>query len=115
MAARLPGELGGATAADARDDGGRGGMGPDGQRPDADRPQRHDGAGVVVADEVGRFVYSIRGPDFLDATTGKRLELTTPSQVGGHLSRPGCGRVTMCTYTPGAWSSRYAVSGIGAG
>ncbi|WP_187271814.1 RHS repeat domain-containing protein [Aeromicrobium terrae] len=46
----------------------------------------------------GRFVYSTRGPDFLDTTTGKMLELTTPKQVAAHEKRPGYGGVTMCTY-----------------
>lgn len=50
----------------------------------------------------GRFVYRTRGPDFLDTSTGKLLELTIPGQVGAHLARPGYGGVTMCTYTLGA-------------
>lgn len=47
----------------------------------------------------GRFLYSTRGPDFVDTETGEMLELTTPGQVGSHLARPGYGGVTMCTYT----------------
>jgi hypothetical protein len=36
--------------------------------------------------------------DFLDTTTGKFIELTTPRQVGAHLARPGYGGVTISTY-----------------
>jgi hypothetical protein len=46
-----------------------------------------------------RFIYKIVGPDFLDTTTGKFIELTTQRQVGAHLARPEYGGVTISTYT----------------
>ncbi len=46
-----------------------------------------------------RFIYNIVGPDFLDTTTGKFIELTTPRQAGAHLARPGYGGVIISTYT----------------
>ena len=51
----------------------------------------------------GRFLYSTRGPDFVDTTTGEKLELTTPGEVASHLTPPGDDSVTMCTYTLPAW------------
>jgi hypothetical protein len=47
----------------------------------------------------GRFIYKLIGPDFLDTTTGKLLELTTQRQAAVHLARPGYGGVTIATYT----------------
>jgi hypothetical protein len=46
-----------------------------------------------------RFIYKLVGPDFLDTTTGKLIELTTPRQAAVHLARPGYSRVTISTYT----------------
>jgi hypothetical protein len=46
-----------------------------------------------------RFIYRIVGPDFLDTTTGKFIELTTPRQTAVHLARPGYSGVTISTYT----------------
>jgi|HubBroStandDraft_3_1064219.scaffolds.fasta_scaffold1100697_1 hypothetical protein len=46
-----------------------------------------------------RFLYSTRGPDFVDTETGEMLELTTPREVASHLARPGYDGVPMCTYT----------------
>jgi hypothetical protein len=46
-----------------------------------------------------RFIYRIVGPDFLDTTTGKFIELTTPRQAAVHLARPGYSGVTISTYT----------------
>ena len=46
-----------------------------------------------------RFIYRIVGPDFLDTTTGKFIELTTPRQTAVHLARPGYSGVTISRYT----------------
>jgi hypothetical protein len=46
-----------------------------------------------------RSIYKIVGPDFLDTTTGKFIELTTPRQAAVHLARPGYSGVTISTYT----------------
>jgi hypothetical protein len=44
---------------------------------------------ALSADYPGRFVYSTRGVDFYDTTTGAMIELTTPGQVFSHLARGG--------------------------
>jgi len=46
-----------------------------------------------------RFLYSTKGPDFLDTLTGEQIELTTPGQVGAHMARPGYGEMTYSIYT----------------
>ena len=46
-----------------------------------------------------RFIYKLIGPDFLDTTTGKFIELTTPRQAAVHLARPGYSGATISTYT----------------
>jgi hypothetical protein len=43
-----------------------------------------------------RFSYSTRGPDFTDAVTGQRIELTTPGQASSHAATYG---VPVVTYT----------------
>jgi len=37
----------------------------------------------------GRFTYNRVGPDFLDKTTGRYIELTTPGQVARHAAKGG--------------------------
>jgi hypothetical protein len=56
-------------------------------------------ARVLEMRYTGRFIYKVIGPDFLDTTTGKFIELTTPRQAAAHLARPGYGGVTISTYT----------------
>jgi len=47
----------------------------------------------------GRFKYFRIGPDYLDTTTGARIELTTPGQIASHSLKPGYGPpVTYATY-----------------
>jgi hypothetical protein len=56
-------------------------------------------ARVLEMRYADRFTYKTIGPDFLDATTGKFIELTTPRQAAAHLARPGYDAVTISTYT----------------
>jgi hypothetical protein len=56
-------------------------------------------AEVLEMRYTGRFMYKVIGPDFLDTTTGKFIELTTPRQAAAHLARPGYDAVTISTYT----------------
>jgi hypothetical protein len=59
----------------------------------------HNATAKVLETRIpDRFIYNTVGPDFLDTTTGKFIELTTPRQVGAHLARPGYGGVTISTY-----------------
>jgi hypothetical protein len=41
----------------------------------------------LQATNPGRFIYSTRGPDFVDTLTGEIIELTTPGQVAPHALR----------------------------
>jgi hypothetical protein len=60
----------------------------------------HDATAEALEKQyTSRFIYNRIGPDFLDKTTGKLIELTTPRQVGVHLARPGYDGVTISTYT----------------
>ena len=38
---------------------------------------------------LGKFVYRLVGPDFLDTSSGDLVELTTPGQVTIHMARRG--------------------------
>ncbi|MFN2537802.1 MAG: RHS repeat-associated core domain-containing protein [Mycobacteriales bacterium] len=62
----------------------------------------HRAVAIELRDQYpGRFAYRTRGPDFLDTTSGKTVELTTPEQVGIHQERPGYGDTTYATYRLG--------------
>jgi RHS repeat-associated protein len=41
----------------------------------------------LQATNPGRFIYSTRGPDFVDTLTGEIIELTTPGRVAPHALR----------------------------
>jgi hypothetical protein len=56
-------------------------------------------AQVLRVRYAGRFLYGLIGPDFLETTTGKSIELTTPRQAAAHSARPGYDGVTISTYT----------------
>jgi RHS repeat-associated protein len=46
-------------------------------------------AGALEELYGGRFQYQRVGPDFIDTSTGQRIELTTPGQVGAHQAKGG--------------------------
>ena len=60
------------------------------------QPNLRATAQALESAHPGRFVYSTRGPDFVDRTTGEIIELTTPGAVGPHLARDWA--VNIVTY-----------------
>lgn len=46
----------------------------------------------------GRFIYRMRGVDFVDTWTEEMIELTTPGQVASHMARPGYRGASYATY-----------------
>lgn len=64
----------------------------------------------------GRFLYAIRGPDFVDTEAGEMLELTTPGQVAEHLAPAWvrwCHHVHIHSAGLLTWTSACAGSAVG--